>query len=881
MLRADKDAEWGKWNMDWWERKGLEQIAYKYKRLLKNYKLANGIIDKSDYIVEEDIETADLMNMILDENDDSALELKFYPIIPNVINVLTGEFAKRNDKILYRAIDDKSFNEMMEQKRQMIEDYLMQYGNQKMQENIKSMGLDMESEEGQQQAQQMMSPESVKSLPEIEQFFTKTYRSVVETWATHQHNVDMERFYMNELETIAFKDMLITDSEFWHFKMNEDDYEIELWNPILTFYYKSPETRYISDGSVAGKINVLTVADVIDQFGHKMTQDELESLEEMNPISNMKYILPGLQNDGSFYDSSKSHAWNTEGPSLGMRQFTSFKNTFNFNEDVIDEVLGQNKVNDEGISSNKCRVTQAYWKSQRLVGHVTKITDEGFVNDMFVDEKYKVTTKPTYNNTLLKEKSRLTLIYGEHIDWLWINEVWGGTKIGPNKSTSNYGTNTDDTITPIYLDVKPLRFQFKGDYTNYGCKLPVEGAVFSERNSKSTSLVDKMKPYQLGYNMVNNQVQDILVDELGTVILLDQNALPQSSMNEDWGKNNLAKAYVAMKDFQMLPLDTTMSNTESPVSFQHYQVLNLEQTNRLLSRIQLANYFKQQCFESIGLSPQRMASVSSQETASGIEQAINMSYTQTEMYFVNHAEHLMPKVHQMRTDLAQHYNSTNPSVRLQYMTSAEEKVNFEINGTELLARDLNVYITTKINQRALLENMKSLALNNNTSGANIYDLGNILKADSLAEVDSVMKDIEKKTNTRVQQEQQHAQQMQQQAIEAENAKWQRDAEFKASESEKDRESNLETAKIKAAGFGSMMDINENKQSDYIDALEYFDKKEADESKRESDEKDRDSKIMIEGKKLQQKDKDRASKEKIAATQLQIAKENKNKYDKKS
>jgi hypothetical protein len=43
-------------------------------------------------------------------------------------------------------------------------------------------------------------------------------------------------------------------------------------------------------------------------------------------------------------------------------------------------------------------------------------------------------------------------------------------------------------------------------------------------------------------------------------------------MGEDWGKNNLAKAYVAMKNFQMLPLDTTITNTENALNMQHFQV---------------------------------------------------------------------------------------------------------------------------------------------------------------------------------------------------------------------------------------------------------------------------------------------------------------------
>ena len=100
-----------------------------------------------------------------------------------------------------------------------------------------------------------------------------------------------------------------------------------------------------------------------------------------------------------------------------------------------------------------------------------------------------------------------------------------------------------------------------------------------------------------------------------------------------------------------------------------------------MSRIQLANYFKQQCFDAIGINPQRLGGVVSAQTATGVVQAMQQSYAQTEMYFVQHSDHLMPRVHQMRTDLAQFYYSTNPSVRLQYISSEAEKVNFTINGT--------------------------------------------------------------------------------------------------------------------------------------------------------------------------------------------------------
>ena len=100
-----KDENWAAWNLDWLEVQGMNFLKGNARKLLKNYKLAKGIIDKTDYITEPDNDYKDLME-VLTKEDESALELRFYPIIPNVVNVLTGEFSKRFSKVQFRAVDD-------------------------------------------------------------------------------------------------------------------------------------------------------------------------------------------------------------------------------------------------------------------------------------------------------------------------------------------------------------------------------------------------------------------------------------------------------------------------------------------------------------------------------------------------------------------------------------------------------------------------------------------------------------------------------------------------------------------------------------------------------------------------------------------------------
>ena len=874
-----KDEEWAAWNIDWIEVQGQKQLKRNARRLLKNYKLAKGIIDKTDYIIEDDNNYADLVDQLTQE-DVSALELKFYPIIPNVINVLMGEFASKYAKVSFRAVDDTSYNEMLEQKRAMIEDTLLSEAAQEMIAKLAASGADIQNP----QIQQMLSKESLMTLPQIEDFFRKDYRSLVEEWANHQLRVDEERFKMYELEERAFKDMLITDREFWHFRMSEDDYDIELWNPVLTFYHKSPDVRYISQANWVGKSDMMTVSDVIDKYGYLMTEKQLKELEEVYPARSAGYAIPGTPNDGSFYDGTRSHEWNSiDNGSLGYRQFIANNDLGMGNGgDIVDWILGESEDLFDFGESFMLRVSTVYWKTQRRVGHLTKILEDGTVVQDIITDDYVIIDKPLYNTNVSKQKTKENVIFGDHIDWIWINEVWGGVKIGPNHPTYWGMTSPNDGET-LYLGIdkpKPgrLKFQFKGDSSLYGCKLPVEGAVFSDRNTKSVSLVDLMKPYQIGYNIVNNQIADILVDELGTVIMLDQNAIPRHSLGEDWGKNNLAKAYVAMKDFQMLPLDTSITNTENALNFQHYQVLNLEQTQRLLSRTQLANYFKNQAFEAIGVNAQRLGGAMEQQTATGVQASLESSYAQTESYFIQHSDHLMPRVHQMRTDLAQYYHSNNPSVRLQYTTSEDEKVNFSIDGTRLLLRDFNIFCTTKANHRRVLEQLKQMALTNNTTGASIYDLGNIIKSDSIGEVTTIMKDAEQKQVQERQAQQQQAMQMEQQRLQAQAQEKEMARRFEAEENDKNRQSRIIEAEIKSAGYGAMQDINKNQVSDYQDALKDVRDSERYRSQMQMKRETESNKKLVQQQQMNLKKDELMSRERIENTKLQIAKENKNKYD---
>ena len=193
-------------------------------------------------------------------------------------------------------------------------------------------------------------------------------------------------------------------------------------------------------------------------------------------------------------------------------------------------------------------------------------------------------------------------------------------------------------------------------------------------------------------------------------------------------------------------------------------------------------------------------------------------------------------------------------------------------------RDFNIFCTTRTNHRAILDQLKQMALTNNTTGASIYDLGSIIKADSIAEVTDILKDAEAKATAERQEQQQMQQQMQQEQMQSKQQEEQMKLQFEAQENDKERQKDITVAEIKAAGYGSMVDLDNNNQSDFKDAMQDIRKRdeyrEQMNFKREQaavQNSNDESKMSIEKDRL-------LTQREIANKNLEIARENKNRYD---
>jgi hypothetical protein len=181
----------------------------------------------------------------------------------------------------------------------------------------------------------------------------------------------------------------------------------------------------------------------------------------------------------------------------------------------------------------------------------------------------------------------------------------------------------------------------------------------------------------------------------------------------------------------------------------------------------------------------------------------------------------------------------------------------------------------------VLEQLKQMAMTNNTTGATIYDLGKLVQADTVSEVNNTLKAAEEKQQKQKQEEQQHQQEMQQQQIESQEKQKKMEIDAQELRDEKNRQRDILVAEIRAAGMGSMVDIDQNMQSDFEDSMksirqeqQYQDQTNLEREKEANRNSLAAQKNDLERQKLQVQ-------QNIADKQLQVARENKNRFDKGS
>lgn len=320
----------------------------------------------------------DLYNSIFDEKDFKRITNPFkvsdgFPATPQDFNIirpkvdlLIGEETKRPFNFRVVRTSQEATSDLMDQEKEMLIQYMM------------SAIMGRMSPEEQQQFQQQLQSGEIMPPEEIGKYMRRDYKDVIENTAYHSLMYIREKCGIDNEFIKGWKDGLIAGQEVYYVGVQNGDPYMERVNPVYFSFDQSPDLEFIEDASWCCRKMRLPVAEVYDRYHDKLSEKDLDKLNEM---------LTGRPSND-----------------LGEKDPVD-----NFNH--IQMHIYDNPVFDQKTRHN-INVWHCCWKSFKKIKYVTFQDENGDAQIEIVDEFYK----PVGTEIGIDED--------------WIVEIWEGYRAG-------------------------------------------------------------------------------------------------------------------------------------------------------------------------------------------------------------------------------------------------------------------------------------------------------------------------------------------------------------------------------------------------------------------------------------------------------------------
>jgi hypothetical protein len=235
----------------------------------------------------------------------------------------------------------------------------------KKQEQQAKTGRKLSPEEEQKLIEDLQAQRESQTPDEVRKYMVREHQDPAEVQAQEILNYLTQKEKLAQKFNKGFKHMCLSGTGVYRVDIINGEPCVVVVNPLYFDYDKSPDLDYIEDGEWARCEYRMTPSEVVANFGHEMTEDEIDRVYR-------------------FQDNWAS-------PTLIDYNFTF----------------------DENSSANTVTVIHVTWKSLRKIGFLTFVDDKGELQEKIVDENYQLT------------KSQGDV----EIEWEWIPEAHEGWKI--------------------------------------------------------------------------------------------------------------------------------------------------------------------------------------------------------------------------------------------------------------------------------------------------------------------------------------------------------------------------------------------------------------------------------------------------------------------
>ena len=430
------------------------------------------------------------------------------------------------------------------------------------------------------------------------------------------------------------------------------------------------------------------------------------------------------------------------------------------------------------------RVVTVCWKSMKKIGFMSWTDENGDEQQTMVDETKKLTEE---------EKEA-----GYTIEWEWISEVWKGTKIG------------DD----IYVDINPTDNQMRTMDNPSECKMPYVGATYNNMNSETTALLDLMKPHQFLFNVLWYKLETEIAKSDGKKISMDLANMPTSHgmTMEKWMYYFKEMGIMYTNSAEEGKAGTRLMGPQgAPSPIQDFD-LTMSQT---VQQYMMVMAKLEQLIDTISGTPkQAEGQIAQYETATGIQASMTNASTMTASYFYTHDE-IKREVLRQYVEASKYAYAEGKKIN--YITNDLERITVEIDSEIFVDSDYNVFPTNSNRDKLIKQKIEQLApIAMQQDKANFSDMVRLIKTNSMSEFEQILIQGEQEKIARDQEMQQMQERINEQNIQAAEAKDIREHQQELETIDRKGEWDMRKAVVQAQGFDTDKDRNNNGVPDVVE-----------------------------------------------------------------
>jgi hypothetical protein len=494
---------------------------------------------------------------------------------------------------------------------------------------------------------------------------------------------------------------LVSGEVYTHRGVRGSELFYDILNPIDVDYDLDPDLEFVEDGDWATVRKDVHASTIIDHYHEDLTEEQIERLEEP------EHAGTALQ----------AQATNT---------------------------------NENSHRNRLIEVINVYWKSRKRIGFLTYMDPEtGSMEEEEVEDGFRLSKE-------MKDE-------GATVEWEWVNDIWGGTRIDGN----------------MYVNIAPLGNQRTSlDNPSTG-KLPINGRRYSDTNSENISLVKLGIPYQLNYNIYKYRLEVAIAKSKDVIAQFDINMIPKK-WDMDKFMYFVDATGIAWVDY----------NKEGiKLSPQHQSVLDMS-IKTISQYIELLDSILGEWEKISGVSRQRQGEIGAYEGKASSQQAILQSSHITEDLF-RKFERLEQRDFQALLDYSKEAWLKGKKTMFVMPDGTTEFL--DLNSMDHLEANYGIFVSDAGKDQEKLQNIKSLTQSMMQNGAKPSAIADMIDSDNFSEIKKKLKLADKAQAELEAAQAQATQDLERQKMEADQLK----QEALNIENEKDRQKDIEIALINA------------------------------------------------------------------------------------